>query len=459
MPFISNGRLDLPALQASLHNLSSIQIDPGVLPAEQKDADDLWQEVPEGEEDVLAAEWYRRQHQQQQVAGSSPVLPRPVAPWADTAAEGGTSPAVFGSSPAAAAAAPAAGPMEGVSNGITPAPSADQVAAVPAVPHSSAASPGVQPTSGSLAGPAAHISSDAIAAAAGIPSRAAGGAGDATAAGTGSSASLLHKVRGHQRATLDVAGDTAAGTAILGKRSHASHRGATYAELVSPVHGPVEWQLFRRLLRDSTSIGKGIDWHKLGDLWDDEMEANPALTPKSSIVLRAAEKQLSNYLEAKKSVHAMQETESAATAGPTATSAAPTAASMAAASAGGAAGRMTISPGVTPAVLCSSLAGATPQAALLAALLGGGQAQVMGQLVQTAQGPQLLVPQTMLPAQLGLQAARGVGLQPQLAAGQVVPTSLITPQMAAAAAAMGLTPIARGDGMSVWMLQQQWQQR
>jgi hypothetical protein len=49
-------------------------------------------------------------------------------------------------------------------------------------------------------------------------------------------------------------------------------------------------------------------------------------------------------------------------------------------------------------------------------------------------------------------------LQPQIAAGQVVLTSLITPQMAAAAAGLGLTAVPRGDGTSVWVLQQQWNQ-
>jgi hypothetical protein len=275
------------------------------------------------------------------------------------------------------------------------------------------------------------------------------------------SMSLLHKVGGHQQATLDAAAGIAAGTAIFGKRSHASHRGATYAELVQPVHGAMEWAVFRRLPKDCVTR-KGTDWHKLGDLWDDEMERNPALTAKSSTVLSAAQKQLSNYLALKHSVHAMQDAEPAATAGPTSSSATPAAATVtaaaAAAGAGSGAGRVVMTPGM----LGGSMGCATSQTALLGALIGGGQAQVMGQLVRTAQGQQLLVPQSMLTPQLG----RGVMLQPQIAAGQVVLASLITPQMAAAAAGLGLTAVPRGDGTSVWVLQQQrnqlqqqWQQQ
>lgn len=294
--FLKNGRLDIDALEQAMKRMTAVNVDPGVLPGMQQEADALQKEgdLPDGEEDVLAAEWYKQQQQhpqeQQQQPGGLNLNPTP--PWAADAAAAEVAGAA--AAPTGAAAAATAG------SGTAAAPPGSSIAGV-----------------ASAQAPAATGSPQAAGA---VPAPVAGGvlpSSTRTAQPKSSTtAGAAAKVGGHSMATLDVAGASGAGTAIIAKRSHASRRGATYAELVQPVHGQDEWALFRRLIRSCTTR-KGINFQRLGDLWDEEMERNPSLTPKSVSVLRAAEKEYSKYLALKRSLHDMQESESAAAAATT----------------------------------------------------------------------------------------------------------------------------------------------
>lgn len=435
MAFMRAGRLDISALEQELQGMTFVDAAVGVLPETLQDAEDLQKAAGLQEEvqDFLAADWYnhQQQHPQQQQQQPQPArsIPTPVAPWAagDTAAEHAETPDA-------------------------------QPAANTTVDGTNLSSAAAAATNGSVLG-CSRMTSTA--------------APDITRRSTPAAAPA--QVGGHGLATLDVVGATAAGRATFGKRSHASKRCATYAELVQPVHGDQEWRLFRQLIRQCTSR-RGVDFHHLGDLWDDAMEDDPTLTPKSSVVLKAAERQLSQYLLLKRSVHDMQEaadadaaTSNAARAAPAA-DAPPTAAPTAAAAAGyvpgasnttGYVGGAAAGSGMfRPGMLGSNVLAGGPFLLGNQALAPGvirPQVQLVGQLMTTAQGQQVLVPNLQAAAIPGLQQ------QPRLMPGQVFSSQLITAPVAAALLGQGLVAVPRGDGSSVlvaqqWLQQQQQQQ-
>ena len=211
--------------------MSLVDVGKGVLPEKQAEAEELGEDMPEGQDDVLAAEWFRQHPLQQPGAAAAAFgpLPVPVAPWKQ---DSQTAPSSAGT------------------------------------PHPGVVAAPVQP-------PAATVA--AAAEAAGIATAAAAAGGDMAAAAGGTGGSWFAAVPaagvaavkvggrsrfgGHHMATLDVAAATGTGTALLGKRTHASRRGATYAELVRPVHGQLEWDVFRRLLRACTTA-KGVSFQR-----------------------------------------------------------------------------------------------------------------------------------------------------------------------------------------------------
>ena len=424
LPFLVNDQLDVEALRKAMQDMSSVQVEPGVLPATQKQAEQLGEDVPEGEDDVLAAEWFTEQrlHPEQHpvaaAAGSSLVAP--VSPWQQDAQDDANKQA--GPPSSVAASGGAAGQTAGVAAAAAEgAAAAEQTAATTAAGQTAAA---VDAAAGAAAaaGQTASLSHAPMAASALVGSGAAGLA-PTPAAGANHTAAI--KVRGHSQATLDVAAATGTGTAFLGKRSHASHRGATYAELVQPVHGNLEWEVFRRLLRDCTTR-KGINWQRMGDLWDEEMEADPSLTPKSTTILKAAERTYSDYLALKHSVCAMQEAAAPTGGGGSSAAAAAAVGSSIAAMLG--ATTMAVGAGVLPFVQAAQGAG-------------------MGQPV--------LVPlalQQLAQANMAAAAMPRPGVVPQLA---MLGANSINPQMLAAA---GLARPATNQAAALLLQQQQLQQ-
>jgi len=380
LPYLVDDRLDVAAMRDAMKNMVLVQVETGVLPATQKDAEQLGEDVPEGEEDVLAAEWFTElrlhpaQHSDTAAAARTP-LPIPVAPWMQ-------------------------GPQ--TVHSVAGAPLAGAAAAAEAIAAAEATAAAEAPSAGAaVAGGAASTQGAAPVGEAPGPSHAA-----VAAAGVGM------KVGGHSRASLDVAAATGTGTAVLGKRTHASRRGATYAELVQPVHGDREWQVYRRLLRNCTTR-KGVDWQRLGDMWDEEMEDDPALTPKSTTTLKAAERVYADYLALKHSVCAMQEGDAAPTGRGAAAAGSSTSAAQGAAT-------MVIGAGVSPILQ-------VPQGAV-----------GIGQLVRTVQGqhvllqPAALGTQQLAQATLAAAAAQRPVLLPQFGA----VSAGISPQMLAAAACL-----------------------
>uniref|UniRef100_A0A383WLC1 Uncharacterized protein n=1 Tax=Tetradesmus obliquus TaxID=3088 RepID=A0A383WLC1_TETOB len=431
LPFLVNDTLNVSALRSAMQDMSCVQVEPGVLPETQQQAEQLEDDMPEGEDDVLAAEWFQEQrlhperHPVAAAAAAAAPLQVPVAPWLQDAGAASRADAPVGAVPV---------------SGATTGTAAGGAAAAGATAREAAAAA----ASEAAAAAAAAASEMAAAAAAAASGRVAGPSYAPLAAGAelGSTASMLAptsaaggyctiEVGGHSRATLDVAAATGTGTALLGKRSHASRRGATYAEMVRPVTGKLEWDVFRRLLRTCTTR-KGIDFQRLGDLWDEEMEEMPALTPKSTTTLKAAEKEYSHYLALKQSVCAAQEAD-AAPSGHGGSSAAAAAANSTAAVLG--ATTIAAGAGVLPFVQAAQLAG-------------------ISQLVRTAQGQQVVRPlavQQRAQASLAAAAVPRPVVLPQFA---MLGASSINPQVLAAAGLAG-----PASNQAAVLLQQQQQQQ
>ena len=406
-------------LRTAMKQMNLVNVTPGVLPAKQKDAEALQEDLPVGQEDVLAAEWFSGHPLQSggaaEAAGSS--LPPPVAPWKQDL----QAPSMAGALPSVAAAAPG----QSLAATAAAAAAADDAVNAGALPAAVGAA-GIEAASAASEDMAAAAAQDMGAAAA------AGWTGGSSFVQAADAAALKvgghSRFGGHHRATLDVAAATGTGTALLGKRTHASRRGATYAELVRPVHGQLVWDVFRRLLRACTTA-KGISFQRLGDMWDVEMEDNPALTPKSVVVLKAAERSYADYLALKRSVCAMQEGGDAAPTEPGGSAAAAAAGSSAAAVLGGA--TTVVGAGFLPFLQ-------VPQG--------------VGQLVRTAQGQVVMLPHALAAQQLQhTMAAAAVPRPMGLPQGGAL--GVINPQVLAAAAAF-----AGSAGHQALLLQQQQQQ-
>lgn len=280
--FFKNDRLDLDLLQKAVKQMAVVEIAEGVLPKTQSDADTLARdaELPEGEDDVAAAEYFQQHrepnHHQQQQQQPAPhqaqellasVL-NPAAPWATDGEDDAADVQFLQSAPAAAA-----------HNDSGPNPPAQDAAALPSLSsighgastlaQSSAAAAGEAAATRATGSFVADVLCNGM-----LPSGVSEASCTLQGGKRGAAAAAIQV--GHSQATLDVAAAAGAGRAIIAKRSHASRRGATYAELVQPVHGMREWQVYRQLLRQCVSR-KGTNWQQLGDLWDLQMESDPQL--------------------------------------------------------------------------------------------------------------------------------------------------------------------------------------
>ncbi|WIA23472.1 hypothetical protein OEZ85_000217 [Tetradesmus obliquus] len=61
LPFLVNDTVNVSALRSAMQDMSCVQVEPGVLPETQQQAEQLEDDMPEGEDDVLAAEWFQEQ--------------------------------------------------------------------------------------------------------------------------------------------------------------------------------------------------------------------------------------------------------------------------------------------------------------------------------------------------------------------------------------------------------------
>mgnify|MGYP001807796947 CR=1 FL=1 len=164
-------------------------------------------------------------------------------------------------------------------------------------------------------------------------------------------------------------------------------------------------------------------------MWDVEMEDNPALTPKSVPVLKAAERSYADYLALKRSVCAMQEGGGAASTDPGGSAAVAAAGSSTAAVLEGA--TTVVGAGLLPFLQ-------VPQG--------------VGQLVRTAQGQVVMLPHALAAQQLQhTMAAAAVPRPMGLPQGGAL--GVINPQVLAAAAGF-----AGSAGHQALLLQQQQQQ-
>ena len=165
-------------------------------------------------------------------------------------------------------------------------------------------------------------------------------------------------------------------------------------------------------------------------MWDVEMEDNPALTPKSVPVLKAAERSYADYLALKRSVCAMQEGGGAASTVPGGSAAAAAASSSTAAVLEGA--TTVVGAGLLPFLQ-------VPQG--------------VGQLVLTAQGQLVMLPHALAAQQLQHTSAAAAVPRP-MGLPQGGALGVIKPQVLAAAAGF-----AGSAGHQALLLQQQQQQQ
>jgi hypothetical protein len=187
--------------------------------------------------------------------------------------------------------------------------------------------------------------------------------------------------------------------------------------------------VFRELLQQCTTR-KGVNWQKLGHMWDDRMEENPMLTPKDTTVFKAAEKRYAVWLGLTHSLCAAQEGV-AGTAPRGSSDAAVPSRSM---PAGAGAAAAVAGAGAVPCVSAPQVGGfALP-------------VSVVGQLFSTPQGRVLVPPAVLTNQQLAQGTMAAAGLLP------VMGSSALNQQMLAAA---GLATLPAANQAAAMFLQQQ----
>jgi hypothetical protein len=309
-----NGRLSMQLLLEKLQGLAVVEVQDGLLPATQADAAAAAEDADPEQEDEVAAVFYERQLQagNQAFAGSTELMP--TAPWEASITPNLSAAAATPAMAAASAAASAGVPAVGTE--VTAAADTAELLAGAAVGTADLAETFAFLAGGDTDMPDAAEAHRAVATAgaaavAGAPLTTPGAAGSSRTAGVlgepAGAAALQPQVgAGHGLASLGIPSAAAAVQGRRGaKRSAHSTRVASFAELVRPVTGDKEWMVFKRLIRDCTTRA-GTSYQRLGDLWDAEMGLDPTLTPKNTVVLKAAARELAQYYALRFTVHDMQ---------------------------------------------------------------------------------------------------------------------------------------------------------